>query len=227
MRSFSSKFCNLLLEHRLAALFLIPLRACINPCTAAAVQLSWMKHPSPAGTAAVSLRNLLYLPLSSRFFSLPPFFHPLAFPVLLSVRYSIFSLQLSLAGTELFFFFKEAQELSPSSIQQNSPALERWVALTTLFLLLEANSSERWWDLGGWRRRQPKSLAGAVVACAEVLPGCGVGRAGLEVSIWELMGRALTPPIRRSPIGSEGQRCSGWINIGASEKAGAGTASAT
>lgn len=133
----------------------------------------------------------------------------------------------ALAGRELFFFFKEAQELSPSCIQQNSPAPERWVTLTTLFLLLEANSSERRWGLGGWRRRQPKALAGAVLACAEVLPRCGAGRAGLEVSIWELMGRALTPPIRRSPIGSEGQRCCGWINIGASEKAGAGSASAT
>lgn len=44
---------------------------------------------------------------------------------------------------------------------------------------------------------------------------------------WELMGHALTPPIRHSPIGSEGERCSGWINIGAIEKARAIAASAT
>lgn len=147
MRSFSSKFCNLLLEHRLAALFLIPLHACINPCTAAAVQLSWMKHQTPAGTAAVSLRNLLYLPRSSRFFSPPPpfFFFSSGFPCtsLYKVQHLLTSVEPGWHRAFFFSFLRRHRSFLHPCSQQNSPAPERWVALTTLFLLLEANSSER------------------------------------------------------------------------------------
>lgn len=67
--------------------------------------------PCSQSTAAISLRNfVIYFSAAGCFLFFPPSLlpassHPLVFPVLLSVRYSVFSLQLSLAATKLSFFF--------------------------------------------------------------------------------------------------------------------------
>lgn len=117
--------------------------------------------------------------------------------------------------SSIFFFFKEAWALSIQHPAQTTGS-EAQGCFNSIYsfpsLVQEANSSEM--GLGVAGGDNPKPTLG-MWSDAWQAWSSRLGEPGRRCLFWELMSRPLTPPIRLSPIGSEGERCSGWINIGA------------